>query len=149
MSFFFFLILLIYLPLRNSAPAQLALYIQRHVSRHCLAGQTQGSGRRGVSRRWRFPVPDFQSLLASVAPVLNRVCAPHSCVFLGNPVGLDASDYCLRWWGWLPCITDVFLFWVPGYSSALLIAGSCLLPWAGRGSESSSQAVTTHHHSGF
>ena len=28
MSFFFFLVLLIYLPLRNSAPAQLGLYIQ-------------------------------------------------------------------------------------------------------------------------
>lgn len=89
---------------------------------------------------------------ASVAPVLNRVCTQHSYVFLGNLVGLDASDSCLRQWGWLPwkvAITEVFLFWVLGYSAALHVTGSCPHPRAGWESESSSQVVSVHRHGGF
>lgn len=52
-----FFILLIYLPRTNSAPAQLGLDIQRNVFAGCLAGQTQGGGRRGLSRRRGFVVP--------------------------------------------------------------------------------------------
>lgn len=47
------------------------------------------------------------------------------CFFLGNPVGLDVSDESLRWWGWLAwkvAVTEVFVFWVLGYSTAPLLS---------------------------
>lgn len=69
--FFFFLILLIYLPLTNSAPAEVGLGIQRHGFRGCGAAQARGAKKR---RAWKEK--QFRFVLA---PVLNRVdtCSLH------------------------------------------------------------------------
>lgn len=87
-----FFILPIYLPLTNSAPAQLELDIQRNVFGSCLVGQTQQSGRSMSSRKGlRVPGVPFCAGLGG-AYLKEGVYLQHSFAFLGNPVGLDVSD---------------------------------------------------------
>lgn len=74
----------------------------REMFGNCLAGQTQGSGRGGLSRRERLTVPGVPCCASlSGASLKQGVHMQQSIVFLGNPVDLDANDQCLRWWGWL------------------------------------------------